>query len=248
MKCHIYAQEVMSTKDLTYNTIKHFESSIRVMQLDQYEMPLSQQDAIIILNRFVNPNTRRSYRSVLNLLFGLSIKQTKPVKWSGDMPEFEVLDALIQSCPKLRMQGNLMLHGGLRIGETCYKQPIKGSSILVQGQVLRNGESQSSKTIGSVVLPTWLLEEYRGWQPRYTNSNSLSGMFVKLFKENNMPDMTAHKLRHAFASHYAKLLPIEGLRKQLRHTDIKTTMEYYVHVTEKDILSVMHTRSLKAVS
>ncbi len=248
MKCHKYALAQIDEKPLAWNTRQNYINIINKVIPHDLEMPLTAPMANQLLSKIVNPNSRRAMTIAINSLFGLELKKPKAVKWEGDIPDFEVLDALIQSSPKIRMYGNLMLHAGFRISETLAKQRIKGVGIMVESQRLRNGEVYPAKTMGQVIPPTWLLEEYRDWSPKYINGNSVGSMFNRLFKSNGMHDMTAHKLRHAFATYYAKKLPIEGLRKQMRHTSIQTTMGFYVHVSDEEISSVMHTRPLRAVN
>jgi hypothetical protein len=248
MKCHIYAQQQIAEKILAYNTVVNYQNAVKKVIPIDLEMPLTAQKANELLSKIVNPNSRRSMTIAINSIFGLELKKPKAVKWEGDMPSFEALDALIQTHPKIRMYGNLMLHAGFRISETLVKQRIKGVGIMVESQLLRNGEIQQAKTMGQVIPPTWLMDEYRDWQPKYINANSLGIMFHRLFKSNGMQDMSAHKLRHCFATHYSKMLSVEGLRKQMRHTNIQTTMAFYVHVSDEEISSVMHTRPLRAIS
>ena len=248
MKCHTYAQEVISQKTLSWNTRQSYTYTVNKLIPKDLEMPLTEQKLKELLSKVINPNSRRSNTITLNSIFGLDLKKPKPVKWDGQMPSFEALDALIQSNPKIRMYGNLMLHAGFRIGETLVKQRIKGLGIMVENQMFRNGEISPAKSMGQVIPPTWLMDEYINWLPQYKNPNSVGGMFHKLFQKNDMPDMTAHKLRHCFATHYAKILSIEGLRKQMRHSSINVTMEYYVHVSDQDISSVMHTRPLRVIA
>ena len=248
MKCHEYAQQQIATKILKYNSVVSYQNIVKKVIPADMEMPLTEQQAHQLLSKIVNPNTRRGMTIAINSIFGFNLKRPKPVKWEGHIPDFDTLDALIQSSPRIRMYGNLMLHAGFRLSETLVKQRIKGMGIIVESQLQRNGEIDSAKSMGQVIPPTWLLDEYRDWQPKYINANSLSLMFFRLFRKNGMEDMSAHKLRHAFATHYAKKMSVEALRKQMRHTSINTTMAFYVHVSDEDIASVMHTRSLRAIN
>ena len=94
-------------------------------------------------------------------------KATFPIH---DLPDFEEVSSIIQR-PKnkyqarCRMYANLMLHAGLRIGETQYKHQIVKNSINVEFQRIYHDNSvQTAKTQGLVVLPNWLLEEYKIWK------------------------------------------------------------------------------------
>lgn len=62
----------------------------------------------------------------------------------------------------------------------------------------------------------------------------LNHHLTKLIKENNLDHMTVHGFRH---THCSLLLeagtPIKEVQERMGHTDIKTTMNVYAHVTNK---------------
>lgn len=139
------------------------------------------------------------------------------------------------------MYFNLMLHAGLRVGETMVKHKMTKSGFDVQFQKIKcNNSIQPAKTTGAVVLPLWLYEEYVDWTPLDLAHHSLRDYLKREIRKSLFPYLTPHKFRHIYASHYAFKLPIAALKKQMRHSDIKTTMTYYTHVKESDILQVLN--------
>jgi integrase len=139
----------------------------------------------------------------------------------------------------------LMLHAGLRIGETQYKHQIVKNSINVEFQrIYYDNSVQTAKTQGLVVLPNWLLEEYRDWKVNVNSHRTLRewmGTYLGHSKNGiGFPSLTPHKLRHMYATYYATKLPPSVLQKQLRHSSIETTMSYYVHIKEEQILNVLN--------
>jgi hypothetical protein len=86
------------------------------------------------------------------------MKTGKPSHPVFDLPDFEELDSYIQT-PKnkyqarCRMYANLMLHAGLRIGETQYKHQIVKNSINVEYQrIITDNSIQKAKTTGLSLL------------------------------------------------------------------------------------------------
>ena len=64
-------------------------------------------------------------------------------------------------------------------------------------------------------------------------------LFQKKLKELNLPKYTLHDIRRTFGSHYATKVNQIELMKLMRHKDIKTTLEYYVHI---DVLKIAEKR------
>lgn len=56
----------------------------------------------------------------------------------------------------------------------------------------------------------------------------------KILKENNLPKMTVHGFRHTHCSLLFEAgVSIKDVQERMGHTDIKTTMNIYAHVTEQ---------------
>ena len=79
---------------------------------------------------------------------------------------------------------------------------------------------------------------------RYTgkqmNETQLSGFFKRLGKKIGFP-ISSHRLRHTMATEIAKTGQIKPLQQILGHTDIGTTMNFYVHPDMDQLRSVMNT-------
>ena len=62
----------------------------------------------------------------------------------------------------------------------------------------------------------------------------LNHRLTKLLKENNLEHMTVHGFRHTHCSLLLESgVPIKEVQERMGHTDIKTTMNVYAHVTDK---------------
>lgn len=62
----------------------------------------------------------------------------------------------------------------------------------------------------------------------------LNHRLTKILKENNLEHMTVHGFRHTHCSLLLESgVPIKEVQERMGHTDIKTTMNVYAHVTDK---------------
>jgi len=254
LNCREYALKTMSNKTLASSTRKEWTMLINRLPLDSFEYPPNQVMLWEMVNsRYPNQRTKRGVLQALNALLEIKMKVGKPSSPVFDLPDFDELDAIIQT-PKnkyqarCRMYANLMLHAGLRIGETMHKHQIVKNSIIVEYQRVKHDNSlQKAKTVGQVLLPDWLLSEYKDWKVDCSSHRCLADWFNIYFNAKDkhkagisIPNLSPHKLRHMYATHYATKLPPAVLQKQLRHSSIETTMSYYVHVPEMAILEVLN--------
>jgi integrase len=66
------------------------------------------------------------------------------------------------------------------------------------------------------------------------NPSYISRRFNELLKANNLPPIRFHDLRHAYATHaHFSGMPIKELVRSLGHNSAATTLDNYVHITER---------------
>jgi integrase len=248
--CKEYAQYALENKQLASSTRKEWTMLINRLPLDQFPYPPKEIDLWNMVNtRYPNPRTKRSTIATLNILLGTTMKVGRESHPIFDLPDFEEVDAYIQT-PKnkyqkrVQMYANLMLHAGLRIGETMYKHKVIKNSIHVEFQrVAHDNSIQKSKTVGQVLLPDWLMDEYRDWEVDCSSHRCLKDWFYIYFHSKEgipFPNLSPHKLRHMYATYYATKVPPSTLMKQLRHSSVTTTMAYYVHIDENHLMNVLN--------
>lgn len=250
LNCKQFAHDALSNKQIAVSTKKEWTMLINRLPLELFPYPPKETDLWNMVSmRYPNPRTKRSVLQMLNCILGTKMKTGKPSYAVFDLPDFEELDAYIQT-PKnkyqerVQMYANLMLHAGLRIGETMYKHPIVKNSINIEFQrVFYNNSIQKAKTVGQVILPNWLMDDYRKWQVDCSSHRCLREWFNIYFNSSNgipFPSLSPHKLRHMYATYYATKIPPVALQKQMRHSKIETTMNYYVHVDENQLLDALN--------
>ena len=238
MNCYEYAQSVLISKPLKKSTSQEYLSVCRSLKMDQIEYPPNASQLTNLLEGVFNINTRRKCAIAIKSIYGIKVKVPSPVPLELDLPDFEDLNEVIKGT-RYEMYGLLMLHAGFRIGETLVKQPMKGNAILINRQKTIDGDLTTSKSEGLVVIPDWLQDLYRDWEPTHHYNTVYLGL-KRLFIRNGFPQMTPLKLRHSYATYYSMKIPPEALRKQMRHKRIATAMQYYVHIKEQDLVNVMY--------
>lgn len=148
----------------------------------------------------------------------------------------------------------LTLYTGVRIGELCALQwkDIKCGYININKTMYRikNGAKTtvvvaSPKTISSfriIPIPSFLhkhLEKFRGDDDDYILGNTrtpiveprlMQSRFKKMTDHCNLQNVTFHTLRHTFATRCVECgFDIKSLSEILGHSDVKTTLNKYVH-------------------
>ena len=132
----------------------------------------------------------------------------------------------------------LQLHTGLRIGEVLALTPddvdFKNKTISVSKTKLSNGKLSSPKTLSSIrtieisdFIAKLLLD--------YISSNKFIFKITYLTIANHLRILNIHT--HTFRHTHVALLieqnvPIKVISQRLGHSDIKTTLSIYTHVTE----------------
>lgn len=241
MNCYEYAQSVLPNKAIKKSTSYEYLSVCRSLKLNEIEYPPTKQQLTDLLSGVFNVNTRRKCAIAIKSIFDIKVKTPSPAPLELDLPPFEMLDEIVRHS-RYEMYGLLMLHAGFRLGETLVKQPIKGNAIHINRQKTIDNELTTAKSEGLVIVPDWLLERYKEWEPTHHYNTIYLGL-KRLFKRNEIGFMTPHKLRHAYATYYSMKMPPEALRRQMRHKRITTAMQYYVHIREEDLINVMFNKS-----
>lgn len=88
------------------------------------------------------------------------------------------------------------------------------------------------------MLPAWLCDEYKVFQPAHCANTVYVG--IKRAGRRAGLELNPHQLRHAFATNLVRFgASPEVLRRQMRHHDVVVSLRYYVQTTQADIEAVM---------
>lgn len=192
-------------------------------------------------------NTRVIDARILNATFDADYYIPQPQRRVYELPDEN--DIALASYGKHGIYVLLMAYAGLRLGEACAADStwLRGNSLEVKGSMERDiRKVRPPKTQGSVRLPDWLVEEVQNATFTYPLPKSL----YKWIKRRNL---SPHQLRHFYATQlFDKTNNLEVIRRQMRHSNIKTTLSYYLEASaqaDEAVLSlerpVPHLRRVK---
>jgi integrase len=237
-ECVITESDIRLTclqRGLRESTITSYLVTFRTLEL--LDRPITLLDVVKSLQSVKNPNTRRKHVLVLKsmLPFDLPIKSGSSVPRQYYLPtqdEYEFYRALFAYPERL----DLMYYAGLRVGEACYNHDVVGNLMTVRYQISATGSVEPAKTVGSVVVPTWLNRKLPQWQG---SSNRLSVAIGRHSKRVGIP-LTAHGLRASYATRLVEAgIPLVGLQQQLRHASVSTTLTHYVQIQQSELTTLI---------
>lgn len=154
----------------------------------------------------------------------------------------------------------LSLYTGLRIGEVCglkwedidLKKGCLSVNKTVERISLGNGKTKvvvgdpkTESSIRKVYVPTFIIELLKehnkasdlfvlSGKLKPTEPRTLQYRFEKILKKAGIRDMTFHSLRHIYATLcIEKGMDIKTLSELLGHSDVKITLNTYVHPSDK---------------
>lgn len=233
----------MAAGNLTPETIKlrraHLVRALRDLSTPIGQLTVEQVTAWVAGHDWA-PATRRSYRASLVQFFRFvgrdDIAEHLPrarVPRSLPRPavDRDVLDALRSVEPRVQLMIELMAFGGLRRGEVCKIKAgdLNGEWLTVTG---KGGHTRLVPLPGHLCAK---IRGYRGWLFPGAIDGHLSPRRVGELVSAALPDgVTAHKLRHRFATTvYQQTHDIRAVQSLLGHAKLDTTM-IYVHVSDED--------------
>lgn len=146
----------------------------------------------------------------------------------------------------------LALYTGIRVGELCALQweDVHTNEIVISktlhrikgtlGTVVEVTEPKTKSSNRIIPLPTFLkptIEHFRSYGSvlktqtgKTVEPRLMQQKFEKYIKDCNLPKTNFHALRHTFATRCVEAgFDIKSLSEILGHTDVKTTLNKYVH-------------------
>lgn len=239
-------EEDLDQRMLRPSTVFSYLQTLRQLRLE--DVPTSDLTPRLLydaLTLVTTPNTRRKHVIAVRSMFrdqpwirDFAIERSVPRVY--DLPSESDLRLALVLC-RYQMQGLLMMYAGLRCGEATAAsgQDLDGNVLRVFRQQDLYGQIRQAKTVGSVVVPTWLAErlivfdEQRPTNGAVREAMRRSGLKVGI-------QLAPHMLRHWYATQLvSKRINPEIARRQLRHSDLKTTLGYYAQVSKAELDTVV---------
>lgn len=237
-----FALMTLRSRLLRPSTVQSYIQSLRLLGLwDLAVAELTPQVLHTSLLVVPNLNTRRKYVVALRSVFREEpwIRQFRIPKASPriyHLPDEDTLRFTLAFCP-YELQALLMMYAGLRCGEACVIQPndLRGNVLSVHRQRYEDGTVVQAKTVGEVVIPQWLATRV-ATMPKTTCKPGAVRESLRRYGNKTGIDLSPHMLRHWYATMMVnRRINPEIARRQMRHSDLKTTLGYYAQVDKADI-------------
>lgn len=227
--------------------------------LSEKELSESLQKSVICVANQILAFANRHYLAGVQLLERPPAKAKK--KTVGTFSRAEqamLLDCIYGQNDKFMVAILLCLYTGLRLGELCALRwgdiDFNGKALTVNRTVQRiampghmtktilletNPKSESStRTIPLTSELLEILSRLKGKQPyvlggeKPLDPRTMQYRFKKILKEAGIDDRTFHTLRHTFATNCVEnSMDVKALSELLGHSDVKITLNRYVHPT-----------------
>lgn len=241
-----YTIEVLAARQLNRSTIHSYLQTISHLGLSDVPMEeISLQYLYSALMKVDNPNTRRKHVIALRSIFQefswiKKLRIQKSVPRVYDLPSEQDIRFTLMLSP-FELQGLLMMYAGLRCGEACDVKPsaLKGQILYVHTQRYDDSSTAQAKTSGHVIIPQWLADRVKLMQYRVVTPGMVRESFRRYGRKTGI-HISPHMLRHWYATMMVnhRINP-EIARRQMRHSDLKTTLGYYTQVSLSDIEQVI---------
>lgn len=237
--CLDVALERLGNRAIKEVTFQNYLRTLRLLGLE--DVPFKEATVRFLANRLntvLNPGTRRKHAINIRASLGIRVPCPKAQRREYDLPELkEVHEAFANT--NWRMHAFSMLYAGLRLGESCVKQPIKGSVLTVDRQRLLDMSVAAPKTAGPVHVPQWFAEEYAAYED-FDRHQTTVYKGIKAASKRAGLDINPHALRHQFGTELVRAgATPEVLRRQMRHQSVNVSLSFYVETKASDIADVM---------
>jgi integrase len=244
-----YVLNNINNRPLKYGTKQSYLKGIKSLGI--WEMDISDLNSALIFEKtdqMRSHNVKKNIYIMLRSVFReLGIFSDLPIlsgiSKSYSLPSQDELHSIIDRS-KYRRVLYLCMYAGLRVGEACAVVPsqLEGNYLTVDRAFSQDGKHLGSpKTYGKVLIPSWLADEVRTmtkedeWQIGMS-TQLVSWACVSLSKKGSQIHINPHMLRHWFATDMIRRgVNPETVRRQMRHSNINTTMRIYVQVNSYDL-------------
>lgn len=217
-----------------------------------------QKSVICIANQILAFANRHYLTSIPPLKCPPAKAKKKPVGTFSRAEQATLLDCIYGQMDKSRAAVLLCMYAGLRLGELCALQwtdiDFSGNTLTVNRTVQRiaepghmtktilletNPKSESSRrTIPLTAELLGILSQAKGEQPyvfggeKPLDPRTMQYRFRNILKEAGIEGRNFHTLRHTFATNCVENgMDVKALSELLGHSDVKITLNRYVHPT-----------------
>jgi len=244
-----YVTKTINNRPLKYGTKQSYIKGIKSLGI--WDLDMSQLSSALVFEKtdqMRSHNVKKNIYIMLRSVFkDLGLFSDLPIlngiSKTYILPSQQDLHDIIERS-KYRRILFLCMYGGLRVGEACAVVPsqLEGNYLIVDRAFSQDGKHLGSpKTFGKVLIPAWLAEEVRNMTKEHQwkigmSTQLVSWACVSLSKKGSKIHINPHMLRHWFATDMIRRgVNPETVRRQMRHSNINTTMRIYVQVNSADL-------------
>jgi integrase len=244
-----YVLNNINNRPLKYGTKQSYIKGIKSLGI--WDMDISELNSALVFEKtdqMRSHNVKKNIYIMLRSVFReLGIFSDLPIlsgiSKSYSLPSQDELHSIIDRS-KYRRVLYLCMYAGLRVGEACAVVPsqLEGNYLTVDRAFSQDGKHLGSpKTYGKVLIPSWLADEVRAMTKDDEwligmSTQLVSWACVSLSKKGSQIHINPHMLRHWFATDMIRRgVNPETVRRQMRHSNINTTMRIYVQVNSYDL-------------
>lgn len=244
-----YVTNTINSRPLKYGTKQSYIKGIKSLGI--WDLDISELNTALVFEKtdqMRSHNVKKNIYIMLRSVFrDLGLFSDLPIlngiSKTYDLPSQSDLHSIIDRS-KYRRILYLCMYAGLRVGEACAVVPsqLEGNYLTVDRAFSQDGKHLGSpKTYGKVLIPEWLADEVRDMTPvEYwkigMSTQLVSWACVSLSKKGSQIHINPHMLRHWFATDMIRRgVNPETVRRQMRHSNINTTMRIYVQVNSSDL-------------
>ncbi|CAN2198898.1 XerC Integrase [Candidatus Nanopelagicaceae bacterium] len=244
-----YVTNTINSRPLKYGTKQSYIKGIKSLGI--WDLDTSELSSALVFEKtdqMRSHNVKKNIYIMLRSIFkDLGLFSDLPIL-SGisktyNLPSQQELHDIIERS-KYRRILYLCMYAGLRVGEACAVVPsqLEGNYLIVDRAFSQDGKHLGSpKTFGKVLIPAWLADEVRSMQIEDQwkigmSTQLVSWACVSLSKKGSKVHINPHMLRHWFATDMIRRgVNPETVRRQMRHSNINTTMRIYVQINSTDL-------------
>lgn len=239
--CLEVAIERLENRAIRDSTYRNYLNTLKALEIE--DVPFSSLTVRSVnqkLLTIMTESTRKKHATNIRAMFGIHVAVPRVKQKKYDLPTVEEVHEAFAESP-YRIHAFSMLYAGMRIGESVVKQPINGNVITIDRQRTPQNLILPPKSAGPVVVPAWFAKEYRETEEFNRHHATIyTGIRRRGLKMLGIK-MNPHMLRHLFATNLVEMgASPRVLQAQMRHGNVRISLEYYVHTRQQDIESLMN--------
>lgn len=225
---HCHANIRKSLADLVFEGVLPFNAADRVKlpRIEKYHASYYTAEQLKELLRIVK-GTNAETAVMLASYYGLRRSEICGLKW--DAIDFEHKTIEIKSTT---VRVTTVIREDNTKSDSSHRILILIPEVEQHLKELRAKQAEDKEFYGNTYVETDYVLRWDNGEPYLPDY--ISSQFAKLLKDNNMPHIRFHDLRHSFASALlAEGVSMKAVQELLGHSDFSTTANIYSHVTDE---------------